>query len=321
MGLLIDMQEIASRLPAATAPKLWPTFDGGYMERGTYLSSSETGSCLRKAFYDRIDKPAFEKNGFAERGHVVEDWLVKQILPLREHGYGIEYVGDEQRTFYIHDLGLAGTPDGLITLPNSGEKVVIEVKSIDPRTNKSKLPKRGHELQLQQNILLVNACLGLDVKRGFIIYIDASNLFDQVEFERPLSLEDQAYLKARADVLDLASSADELEAEGIMNDGCDYCTHGAPCSALVAMRMEIAKKSGGSFFDAESPSGLTKAFDPTPEETILLARYAAAYKQDKDLTKQMEAEQGLGEATHRGQWRQHKLGRGFLWCCPHKRGL
>ena len=274
--LLQDMQAIADREPVT---KLWPAYDEGYIERGTYLSSSETGTCLRKAYYDRHDKPGFEPNGFAERGHVIEDWLVRKILPLRNLGYKIEYVGEDQRTFYIDDLGISGTPDGLITIPKNGEDgepVVIEIKSIDPRTNKSNLPKRNHVMQAQQNMLLMSRCLNLNIKRAMLLYIDASNLFDQVEFEIPWDEAMQEELLQRARDLDYATNAAALEAEGMMNDGCTYCTHGAPCSALVTARLAVAKKAGGSFFDDESPSGLTKVFNPSPEETIALQRYIAS---------------------------------------------
>src|SRR4029078_7651177 len=116
----------------------------------------------------------------------------------------------------------------LLTLPNTGEKIILEIKSIDPRTNKNNLPKRAHVLQAQQNMLLVSRCLGIELKRAALIYVDASNLFDQQEFEVLWDADMQEELMDRAEDLEVAVAASDLEAEGMMNDGCQYCQHGAP---------------------------------------------------------------------------------------------
>jgi CRISPR/Cas system-associated exonuclease Cas4 (RecB family) len=283
--MLIEMQKLADMdLPV----KQWPTYDGKMLDRSKYMTSSTVAQCLRKSFYDRQvgSEGVFIDNGFAQRGHAIEAWLVEKLSNMHKHGYQVLYAGKNQRSFYDVDLGISGTPDGLVRLPNNGEYVIIEIKSIDPRTNKGNLPKPAHIMQVQQNIFLVANCLGIEINRGFLLYIDASNLFEQYEFEIAAS-EDIENIVMRAQQVEDAKSAEDLPAEGIINSTCDYCQNTAACSVLVAKQIQAVKASGASFFEGDSLPDVVRR-DFTDEENTYLDKflsYDTAAKENEDLAK------------------------------------
>jgi len=258
------------------------------------VTSSTVSQCLRKSFFDSVVGAGFTDNGFAQRGHAIEAWLVDRLEPMRNKGYKIEYMGYDQRSFYSADLGMSGTPDGLITFPAvgsvPGETILIEIKSIDPRTNKGKLPKPNHVLQVQQNMMLVNECLGLKIERAALLYIDASDLFDQHEFIIDYDEDVVEKVIARARAVNEASNAAELPAEGMVTGNCDYCSHYKACTSIVAQRMVTAKASGSNFFATlESESGEPPApFTPTVDEMRAMDTYLMTYKAAKDFEKRAE---------------------------------
>ena len=258
------------------APKQsWPTYDGKELPREEYLTASEVGSCLRKSYFDKKNQAAFFSNGYAERGHAIEHfWADKLRLTKHE----IHFMYPHQVSFYDPELGLSATPDGLLRLP-SGEWVLFDFKSVDPRTNKSKLPKKKHVYQVTQGMFLVNACLpDYDIRRAFIWYIDASDIWDIVECEIPYSEEMVEEVINRALTLWNADDADELPAEGILNGDCDYCPHHSRCSAFIDIerKMEVAKTGGMGFLEL------------TGDKTDILEQYVDFYYGQKKLEEELE---------------------------------
>jgi hypothetical protein len=280
------LKQLLKQAQTIAPAKGWPTYDGLELDRTEFLTSSQVGTCLRKAYFEKNNTPGggFESNGFAERGHAVEAWLVNYLKPLTELGYRFEYMGDDQRSFYDPDVGISGTPDGLMWLPDN-EPVLLEIKSIDPRYNKSKLPKRGHVYQATQNIHLVNRCLRIPVNRAFLSYVDASNFFDITDFEvvnDPYLMQE---ILERATLLWNAKSADEVEPEGIITGDCDYCPYTGQCSAFIRSEksMEVAKRSGSNF----SPPA---AVDVSGADELSLIAYASEWLDYKSMEKDLDVQ-------------------------------
>lgn len=244
------LKELLKQAIALAPPQSWPTYDGLELDRQEFLTSSQVASCLRMTGFEKHStvKVDWAGNGYTERGHAIEAWLVKNLRRLEALGYKLEYMGEDQVSFYDPDIGLSGTPDGILTLP-TGEKVLLEFKSIDPRSNKSNLPKKKHIYQTTQNIYLVNKCLKLAIMRGFLIYLDASDVFNVHETEVIYDPYIVQEVIARAEKLWAAKDGDELPAEGIVNGDCDYCPFHAQCSEFVSLsrQLEVAKK-GDSLF-------------------------------------------------------------------------
>lgn len=276
-------------LALSMAPKQsWPTYDEKELDRTEFLTSSEVTGCLRRSFFskfpDRYPLPvgAGGTNGYMDRGHAVEAWLVKTLQPLKPLGYGLEYMGEEQRSFYDPDSGVSGTPDGVITTPTS-EVYLAEVKSIDPRTNKSKLPRHKHVMQCQQNMYLVNKCLGLGVKQALLFYIDASNVHDVQEFVIDYSQEMVDECLSRAEALWTATEPDALEPEGVYTGDCDFCPFTHHCSQVVKANNEIAKMQ-----DIPTPflAGETPELDEV--QGLYLEQWLDAKEGIREYTDQLE---------------------------------
>lgn len=245
------LKELIAEAVENEPPKEWPTYDGKILPREEYLSASEVASCLRMTYFnkypsDQFPSRGYRSNGYAERGHAIEAHLVSK---LRNTTARLDYAGDNQVSFYSPEQGISGTPDGLLQLP-SGEWVLIDFKSIDPRTNRNNLPKKKHVWQVNQNIYLVNMCAPeYKVKRAFLYYIDASDIYDIQEEEIQYDLSIIQEVLERANRLWIAKDGDELPPEGIINDDCDFCPHHARCSAFVDLhrQVEVAKVGSGGF--------------------------------------------------------------------------
>lgn len=239
---------IADSVKNAT-PDKWPTFDGGELDRNEFLTSSEVAGCLRKAFFakyaDEYPHQTFTGNGFTERGHNVEAWIVSKMVGT---GNRLLYVGRDQRSFYDADIGLSGTPDGILITP-SGEMILLEFKSYDPRSNVKKFPKKQHIYQCNQNMYLVNKCLNYKIKKAIILYVNASDYLDQYEFAIDYDEGIVAECIERAELLWSAKKPDDVEAEGMINGDCDYCKATGHCSDCVGVSkmLEVAKSGKGNF--------------------------------------------------------------------------
>lgn len=268
--------------------KQWPTYDGKFLERSDFMSASEAGSCLRSTFFSKHTEkyPASLDDdwGYFERGHNVEQWITDQLLTLDPAVYKFHFIGKEQRSFYDNDSGLSGTPDGIIEwLQETGKsgtrKTLIEIKSIDPRKDKARLPARKHVLQAEQNCALVEDCLGWKIDDYVIHYRDASNYQDCVDFHFPYEGKHLNELLDRVDLLWAAKNPDQLPAEGVLTGDCEHCRFTKHCSAIVKAdkRMEVARKVAVSF------SGDLVLIDRTEDE---LGSIAAEFVQSHQIAKE-----------------------------------
>ena len=215
----------------------WPAFDGTFQDRNDFITASQAAWCELRLYFDKNqDKyPPRRGNdpaGIFARGHNVEAWVVDQLIASKA-GAAFTGIGDQQRTYY--NAVQSGTPDGI--MQDSTERYLLEFKSIDPRANRSKLPKREHIVQVNQNIELVNDCSYGEgrpaIKSGYLVYFDCSNytVIDEFEVVYDADLGDEVY--AKAEKIMAATSADGLVAEGMQNGGCTYCEYKAHCSANI----------------------------------------------------------------------------------------
>lgn len=229
---------------SASQTDSWPTYNGGLLDRSKYMTSSEAHQCSRRIKYRKMS-PAqgFPNWGYAERGNIIEAWAVKMLRASDK--VQLDYAGEEQVSFY--DQYQSGTPDGIISTTSGC--IVLEIKSVDPRTNYGNLPKPEHIAQVQQNMDLVSHCTGITVHGGVLLYIDASNLQKTVEFVIEPDSHHQNELQQKSQRIFAAATPADLPNEGMfVNGGCDRCEFSEACSALVAGDLSGLERAGKDVF-------------------------------------------------------------------------
>lgn len=251
----------------------WPTYpDGAALDRTKYVTASEISQCARRVKFNKLamkledyEPELGTKNhssidwGFFERGHSVEAWAVEIIRAGFEvahaSGYDLMFTGEDQYSFV--DEYQSGTPDGVFLSRNFAEPRVgiLEIKSIDPRTNKNRLPKPEHVDQVLQNMDLVAQAFDAVPIGGDILYIDASNYKDVRPFHVPWDEDRADELADRAEWIMKAATPADLPDEGIYKSGvCKTCPHNAPCMAIIRQMTngenyhETLKQDGSKFF-------------------------------------------------------------------------
>lgn len=249
----------------------WPIYgkQDEQLDRTQFLTSSENTACLRRLFLEKKFPDLVEQSwGFAQRGHAVEAWVVdrleESLLPEEQ----LRFSGWAQRSFIDEKCRLSGTPDGLLYAV--GERpVLVEIKSVDPRTNWDNLtePKPQHYAQVQQNMYLLRHNMAslrrIDMRYARLIYQDASNFEQSVEFMVPWSPVAVDTYIARANQLFSAEHAHELPAEGLTSaDGCTYCSFKEGCSTIETKagreRKERVPKNPPKFAPRNISAKLTK---------------------------------------------------------------
>lgn len=263
--MILDVKKLVVQGLNAQPKNVWPVYGtGGSLDRTSYVTSSEIGYCARKIWFDKAALRASaysptegtsagaekgDKWGVMQRGHTAERWLVENL-----HLSSIEelaFAGDLQVSF--HNGVQSGTPDGVVTV--NGRKWLLEIKSIDPRTNVAKLPKPTHVAQITQNVDLVSVN-GIDLDGAILVYVDVADYSKIYVFEFPVSEDFWAAadkLADRADTIMSAKYASELPAEGIYLEHCKYCNHTGACSAVVR---DNVKKGMGNDGISESAKRL-----------------------------------------------------------------
>ena len=241
------MTNLISRLIRAghsnLPPKRWPDYRGGELDRSKFITSSEISKCAREIVFSKTSPTVGEEGiqGFAERGHTAERWIVER-LEASNGDFSFHFLGDDQVSFFKGSQ--SGTPDGL-GIHISSEAVAFEFKCIDPRTNKSVLPKKPHVEQLVQNMYLINECTGFNVTRGIIAYIDASNYNDIREHEVEFTWDEAERLTERADMLIKIKNPSEAEPEGIYTGACKFCQFKHQCNGAELQRQRERQKMKG----------------------------------------------------------------------------
>lgn len=215
-------------------------------ERSKYLNASEAMTCIRKQYYQKsgAEKDGPENWGFARRGKWMEDYMVDR---LKAANVPMLFTGEDQVQIQDDELQIACTPDGLADGEFFGHKeswLGVEFKSIDPRTNRTNLPKEEHVRQLQIAMEMFEENrdefpeLGKwPIKHGVLVYMNASDYNDVIEFKVPRKPGILKQLKGRANRVLKATSAARLPREGKERGGQECrqrCSFNGVCGVTGA---------------------------------------------------------------------------------------
>jgi len=217
----------------------------GHYDRNAYGNASEIAGCIRKQWYQRNVKDQPEQDwGYARRGTHMEKYVVESLvaanIPLRSAGEGQLSIQDD-------DLMLSCTPDGIVDYGADGGLWVLEIKSIDPRTNTDRLPRDAHVTQNSIGVeMLANHNPLLDVQGGIILYIDASNYNVLHQFETKRNPRILQQMSRRAKRVLKSRSVDGLDREGKTTGDCRYCPFKEQCGVSVSGPINRAGPSRGN---------------------------------------------------------------------------
>lgn len=218
--------------------------EGFNIDRSKYLNASSATTCIRKQWYERNSQVKPDQDwGYARRGKQGELYIVDALLAA---GCDLEYAGPEQLSIVSEELGISATPDGFLSTELGGKYKAVEFKTIDPRTNRNKLPKTEHVVQVQLAMEIANL-QGEDYPHpdeGVLVYMDASNYNDLLEFpvKRMSKAELKQYAK-RARALLTAKDAAKLDREGRRDGQCRLyggCPYAETCGVDLDERLPRA---------------------------------------------------------------------------------
>ena len=228
--------------------KQFKNTDGKVVDRTKQMNASEAMSCIRKQWFSKNGFDAGVQDwGYARRGTHMEKYFVSMMedhIANSDVAMSLSYVGDQQISLLCKETKISATPDGVlnIIMGKTEENLALEFKSIDPRTNKTKLPKENHVTQLKISMALLNQEIAggmmdtvVPIKRGLLIYMDASNYNDIVQFE--ITCDDQILnkLAPRASKVLRTSNVENLDREGKSNGReCKQCPYTEPCGVAIA---------------------------------------------------------------------------------------
>lgn len=253
-GVVPDLKELVYQAFAAAPGTKFVKQDGEELDRSKVLNASEAGLCLRQIVFSKAD-PArsqadfatLDRAGYAERGKAVEEWFNQRFHDhnMTAHGEGVfTYFGKLQRSFVYKNL--SATPDGVFTIGRKSWN--LDVKSIDPRTSRSKLPKNNHVVQVKQAAHILGKTTPYNIVGSIILYVDASNFGDMVQKFIPIDPTFESWIEARADIALSGEQPSKVKAEGLLTeDGCKYCSFTHACSDA----MEVSANYLVNLADAE----------------------------------------------------------------------
>ena len=223
--------------------------EGFGIDRSKYLNASTADSCIRKQWFERNLPPVDQDWGFARRGKQGELYLVDC---LSASGAQMVYAGDDQVSIVSDEHRISATPDGY--LQTEGGWLAIEFKTIDPRTNRNYLPRTDHVTQLQIGMELAHL-QDADFPKpvsGKVIYMDASNYNDILEFDVPRDRDILDRLAPRAKKMLNAKSADRLDREGKRSGECKKyggCPFAEQCGIEIEGEATVSRGNRGSGLD------------------------------------------------------------------------
>ena len=217
------------------------------VDRSKYLTASEALSCVRKQWFSKHEPSTAPQDwGFARRGTHGEKYVVEA---LRASGLELMLAGEDQESVADEDLRISATPDGVL-FNASGAHIALEIKTIDPRTNRANLPRREHLVQIQIGMELLRKHRGLDIESGLIVYMDASN-FNQLDVylvaRNPHLLDDMAL---RAGQVLRTRNVDRLDREGRATGACKTCPYADRCGVDLTEVKAFTRSNRGSQLDA-----------------------------------------------------------------------
>ena len=225
---------------AIDARKVWS------VDRSKYLNASEALSCVRKQWFAKHDGEGAPQDwGFARRGTNGEKYVVEA---LRAAGLELLFAGDDQSSVADDVRMISATPDGVL-YNASGAHIALEIKTVDPRTNRANLPRREHVVQIQLGMELLREQRGLEIESGLILYMDASN-YNQLDVypigRNPAIMMDMA---ARARLVLRTRNVDKLDREGRTTGACKTCPFAERCGVDLTETKAFTRSNRGSALD------------------------------------------------------------------------
>lgn len=235
--MIPDLKRIVYQAFAASPGTIFVKQDGEKLDRSQVLNASEAGRCLRQIVFGKhsptvveADFVSLDRAGYAERGKAVEAWFNERFHDhnmMFDHQGTFTFFGKGQRSFVYKNL--SATPDGIFTVQRKSWN--IDVKSIDPRLNRNKLPKNDHVIQVKQAAYILDKVTPYNIVGSIILYVDASNFGDIVQKVVPRDPTFGDWIEHRAAVVLSKPSPNQVKAEGLtVEGGCDYCPFTGACS-------------------------------------------------------------------------------------------
>jgi CRISPR/Cas system-associated exonuclease Cas4 (RecB family) len=220
-------------------------------DRAKTVGASEVAACIRKVAASKMgiapDDDHVDSNGFAVRGDVIEGaWSAPLMDFIAAQWGGVSHgTGQEnQETIIGKGVPLSATPDCIMTgirrdaltpygIPDIGpsQTIVIELKSLDPRVARHKLPKFSHPKQLTVQMGMLRKQGIHNPNYGVVLYVDASNYFDLMAFPVKYDEKDFKALVKRADTIMKCTDHNLLIPEGKVRGGseCNECPYARQC--------------------------------------------------------------------------------------------
>jgi hypothetical protein len=253
-------------------------------DRSKSVGASEVFGCLRKAHFKKFD---YEKDpdhedrwGALRRGDTMENHFVepamKWLLENMTDAGQLLFSGTDQKTFI--EGYLSATPDGLAidvdsdslaeyAVPDLANGLegrqygcfVFEIKSIDPRVN-LKEEKFVHRGQVMAQMGLIREKTAWKPQYAMICYVDCS-FYDEIEvFIVPFDQRVYDIAKLRAKQV-FESAVDELQAEGKIDGGCQYCEFTIACARVNKEATPTKERGGREANHGNVKPELIKEFD------------------------------------------------------------
>jgi|SRR6056297_153659 len=223
--------------------------EGFGIDRSKYLNASSAITCIRKQWFERNLPPVDQDWGFARRGKQGELYLVDCLWAA---GVELRHCGDDQVSIVSEEHRISATPDGYMLTEDGW--IALEFKTIDPRTNRNYLPRKDHGVQLQIGMEIAHLQGGDFPKpvAGKLIYMDASNYNDILEFdiERATLMLNQ--MAPRAKKMLNAKSVDRLDREGKRDGQCKKyggCPFAEQCGVEIDGEAKVSRGNRGSSLD------------------------------------------------------------------------
>lgn len=224
--------------------------EGFGIDRSQYMNASTAESCIRKQWFERNLPPVEQDWGFARRGKQGELYLVDCLMAA---GSEIAYCGDDQVSIVSEEHRISATPDGYIMTDKGW--IALEFKTIDPRTNRNYLPRKDHLTQLRVGMEIAHQQDDDFPKpiAGMIIYMDASNYNDIIEFDVDRDRDILDRLASRASKMLNAKTVGRLDREGKRDGQCKKyggCPFAEQCGIEIEGEATVSRGNRGSGLDA-----------------------------------------------------------------------
>jgi hypothetical protein len=221
-------------------------------KRDAYLNASEAMTCIRKQWYGKNGAQGEAQDwGYARRGTHGEKFIVASLIAAN---VPLEYTGKDQLSLQDDKRKISATPDGCIKYEDVW--IVPEFKTVDPRTNKTNLPKVAHVAQLEIAMELIDQQIdrpdGVTIK-GVLIYMDASNYHDITEFDVPRNKAILDQMAKRASKVLRTKDVANLDREGKRNGGKEcstMCSFKRVCGVSEEANAGPKRANRGSNMDA-----------------------------------------------------------------------